>query len=366
MTRQQEVELKLQRVQDFLAQSQLAALVLSTTANFAWLTAGGDNHVVMASAGGVADIVVTATGQHIIANNIEAVRLRDEEVGELPFEIHQMNWHDENREAMLSQIISGAMATDSNWPAEARNMAQDIARLRWQLLEPEIERYKEVGRLTQQALTETAQEIGPGMNEHQIGAVLAGKLLAEGLTPAVVLIATDERIYKYRHPIPTDRVLRRQAMLVAVGAKSGLMTSATRLVHFGELPAELAAKHAAVCQVDAAFILQTRPGAAVKDIFQKALDVYRQTGYADEWRLHHQGGAAGYAPRDYKGGLESPEMVLEDQAFAWNPSIAGTKSEDTIIARADQTEIISQAQAWPMLAVEYQGQQIARPDILVR
>ena len=155
-------------------------------------------------------------------------------------------------------------------------------------------------------------------------------------------------------------------MLVAGAIKWGLSVSATRLVHFGELPAELGDKHAAVCQVDAAFILETRPGAAVKDIFKRALAVYKQTGHGEEWRLHHQGGATGYAPRDYKGGLDSSEIVLEDQAFAWNPSLTGTKSEDTIIARTDQTEIISQAEAWPMVAVEYQGQKIARPDILVR
>ena len=155
-------------------------------------------------------------------------------------------------------------------------------------------------------------------------------------------------------------------MLVVGGSKWGLGISATRLVHFGELPAELADKHTAVCQVDAAFILETRPGAAVKDIFNKATELYKETGYPDEWRRHHQGGATGYTPRDYKGGQESSQIVREDQAFAWNPSITGTKSEDTTIARADQTEIISQAEAWPMLEVDYQGQKIARPDILVR
>lgn len=366
MTRQQEVEIKLQQVREFLQNRDLAAVALTTTANFAWLTGGGDNHVVTASAGGVGHLVVTRSGQHIITNNIETPRLEDEEVGELPFEIHYMNWHEENPEAMLSQIVSGPMATDGSWPPEATNMAEEIGRLRWRLLEPEIERYKQVGQLTAQAFGETGHEIEPGMTEHQIGALLAGKLLAAGVTPGVLLIATDERIYKYRHPIPTDKPLERYAMLVVGGSKWGLGISATRLVHFGKLPAELTDKHAAVCQIDAAFILETRPGAAVKDIFRKATEVYKETGYPDEWRLHHQGGATGYAPRDYKGGLESPQIVLEDQAFAWNPSITGTKSEDTIIARADQTEIISQAEAWPMLEVDYQGEKIARPDILVR
>ena len=366
MTRQQEIQSKLQRVRDFLDQYQLAAAVFTTTANFAWLTGGADNHVATATDRGVAEVVVTATGQYIITNNIEAVRLEDEEVGELPFEIHYANWHDADRELMLSKIVTGPVATDGTWPSGATNMAGDMARLRWSLIEAEIERYREVGRLTSQALSETGHQIQPGMSEHEIGGLLADKLLAAGVTPAVLLIATDERIYKYRHPIPTDKPLQRQAMLVTCGRRWGVIASATRLVHFGDLPTELAEKHAAVCRIDATAIATTRPGTAVNDILGRIVQMYEETGYGDEWRLHHQGGPSGYAPREYLAGLESTAVVEENQAFAWNPSITGTKSEDTIIARADQTEIISGALNWPMVRVEYQGQQIARPDILVR
>ena len=36
----------------------------------------------------------------------------------------------------------------------------------------------------------------------------------------------------------------------------------------------------------------------------------------------------GYLPRDYRVDFECQENILENQAFCWNPSIAGTKSED--------------------------------------
>ena len=59
-------------------------------------------------------------------------------------------------------------------------------------------------------------------------------------------------------------------------------------------------------------------------------------------------------------------MVLENQAFAWNPSISGTKSEDTIIAHAEGQEWLSTSSEWPMIEVEWQGRKLSRPDILVR
>jgi len=366
MTRLQEVETKLQRVRDFMSARGLDAVVFTQTVNFQWLTAGADNHVVLDTDIGSAPVVVTADGQHVLTNNIEAVRQEDEEIGELPFEIRFMNWHDENPEAMLAQITEGRIASDGAWPEDAEVMDGPLARLRWSLLEPEIERYRELGHITAQALGEVAREIERGMTEHEIGAKLAAKLIAQNIIVSVLLIAADERISKYRHPIPTNNRLEKQAMLVVGARKWGLDISATRLVHFGKLPAELADKHQAVCQVDATFISETRPGAAVQDIFAKGVAAYEASGYPDEWKLHHQGGATGYAPRDYKGTMDCPETVLENQAFAWNPSITGTKSEDTIIAMADQTEVLSTDEQWPMLEVEYAGGKMARPDILVR
>ena len=367
MQRRDEFEAKLDRLRQFMDDSGYDAVALTTQANFAWLTCGGDNHVVTASENGVAYLLVTADAVHLLTNNIEAPRQRDEEIGELPIEIHEQLWHEEDRDGAAREIVGGGkVATDGSWPAGACNEASAIARLRWQLLPPEIERYRWVGQRTGEALAATAQEISPGMTEHEIAACLASKLLAHGITPAVLLIATDERCYRYRHPIPTERRLERQAMLVIGARRWGLGVSATRVVHFGQPDDELRRRHDAVCRVDACFISETVPGAAVKDIFARAVKMYEEVGYADQWHLHHQGGATGYAPRDYRGSLDSPEVVLENQAFAWNPTISGTKSEDTIIATAAGPEIISLSGDWPLIQVEYNGRVVQRPDILVR
>ena len=52
--------------------------------------------------------------------------------------------------------------------------------------------------------------------------------------------------------------------------------------------------------VDAALWSATRPGATFGEIFDEARQAYEQTGYADQWRFHHQGGSIGYQPRDAK------------------------------------------------------------------
>ncbi|MBC7287312.1 MAG: aminopeptidase P family protein [Armatimonadetes bacterium] len=366
MTRLEEFESKVARVREFLEARGYAAAALTTQANFAWLTCGGDNHVVLASENGVAYLLVTRETVHLLTNNIEAPRMVDEELGALPIEVHQQAWHEEDRERIAWELAGGPIASDSAWPAGATNESGSIARLRWQLLPPEVERYRWIGEKTAAAMWETANEIEPGMSEHGIAAALARRLLSEGIIPAVLLVATDERCYRYRHPVPTDKKLERHAMLVVGARRWGLGVSATRIVHFGPPDSELRRRHEAVCRVDACFITKTQPGTSVAEIFRAAVEEYEASGYGDQWHLHHQGGATGYAPRDYRASPNSKEVVLANQAFAWNPSIAGTKSEDTIVARPDGPELLNINDPWPMLETEYSGASVSRPDILVR
>ena len=125
-------------------------------------------------------------------------------------------------------------------------------------------------------------------------------------------------------------------------------------------------RHDAVCAVDAAFICNTRPGTPVREVFRRGLAAYAEQGFPDEWRLHHQGGPCGYQTRDYVATPTVGGLVLENQAFAWNPSITGAKNEDTILATARGPQILTAARDWPMLSVDHAGETILRPDILVR
>lgn len=202
------------------------------------------------------------------------------------------------------------------------------------------------------------------MTEHQIAALLSERLMDRGVIPNLILVAADERISKYRHPIPTDKTLEKYAMLVTCARKWGLILSMTRIVHFGSISSELRRKHDAVARVDAELIAATRPNASVDSIFRKAIEAYKDAGFENEWHFHHQGGPTGYAGRDYRAKPGVLDKVEINQAFAWNPSIAGTKSEDTIIALADKTEIISAHGDWPMKKIKIADEIIERPDIM--
>ena len=246
------------------------------------------------------------------------------------------------------------------------DVSAELARQRSLLSAEEIERFRELSRLCAEAMAGAIRSVRPGQTEYQIAGLLAQEADSRGAQAIVNLIATDERIFSFRHPLPTEKRLDRYAMLVLCGRRWGLVCSITRLVHFGPLPDELRRKSEAAAQVDAAFIAATRPGRTLGEIFEIAQGAYAKTGFADEWRLHHQGGPAGFEPREYVATPGSTDVVSVGQVYAWNPSITGAKSEDTILVGQDGNEILTTILDWPMLSVALEGQadRMLRPAIL--
>lgn len=334
-------------------------LLITQQINFSWLT-GGRGYINGNSEESIAQILVTKSHTFLITNNIEAQRLVDEELPEA-MEVLNYDWHDPGgRDRYIYSVLGNKkFMTDVQ-------LKSQIASLRYTLSDEDIEKYRIIGKLAGRAVEETCREILPGMSEWEISAILCKKCLDKGLEPFVHLVGTDQRAEKYRHPLPTDKKLDKYALVAVNAMKYGLWVSATRLVCFGGVPDDIKRRFEAVVKVDACFIANTRPGNTVGQVFRKAMEVYRSTGYEDQWKYHHQGGLTGYNSREYKASPDMDIVIGVNQAFAWNPSIIGTKSEDTILVHEGENEIITQTGEYPLIEVEYNGHKIVRPDILVR
>jgi Xaa-Pro aminopeptidase len=362
-----EFELKVARGRRLLQETGQRGLLLHSYANFAWITGGGRNHVSVAADRGVGAVLVTPDAVYLLADNIEAARLREEELPGIPVAVREFPWWSGSMvDEALKLVPGGELLTDfPGAGARALSPAETVA-LRNPLLPEEIERYRRLGEDVGVVLTHVALHCRPALTEHQLAGMLGKALMDFGIVPSVTLVAADERLYTRRHPLPTARRLERYAMLVVGGRRDGLHVSATRLVHFGPVPAELRERHAACARVDAAFLAATRPGVALSEVFRLGQAAYAAEGYPDEWQQHHQGGPTGYAGRDLKATPDAPGGVLMHQAFAWNPSIAGTKSEDTVLVTESGLEVLSTTPDLPTLKAHAAGTTFPRPAILER
>jgi Xaa-Pro aminopeptidase len=356
-----EFELKQNRIQALLAKHHLEALLLQRVSSFAWATCGAASYINTAATTGEASLLITPSRRYVITNNIEAPHYEHEEQLRTQGWEFQINpWY----EAPPPIAAGLKLGADVAYPG-AVNLAGEIAHMRADLLPEEGKRFRTLGRLCAEAMNSAIRAVRPGQTEQQLAAMLAQEAQSRGAQPTVVLIATDDRIFRFRHPLPAGKKLERYAMLILCGRQRGLVASITRLIHFGPLPAELRHKMQATARVDAAYIAATRPGRSLDEVFRRAAAAYAETGFANEWQLHHQGGSAGYEPREYLGLPGGTEVVAAGQAYAWNPSITGTKSEDTILVGEEENEVLTAIAGWPMLTVELaDGQKLARPAVL--
>jgi len=358
-----EFEQKQGRIQSLLAEHSLEALLLRRASSFAWATCGSSSCVNIASTYGEAALLITPAGLHLVTNNIEAPRLEQEEqLAKQGWVFRVGPWH--GTEDAVAGLTRGLrLGADGLYPG-ATDLSGEIARLRAHLTPEEGERFRTLGRLCAEGMAAAASAVRPGQTEYQIAGLLAAQAESRGVQAVVNLVATDERILAFRHPLPTARKLQRYAMLVLCGRRAGLVCSVTRFIHFGPLPADLRRKAEAVARVDATYIAATRPGEPFRTILQKAIQAYEAAGFPEEWQLHHQGGVAGYEPREYVATPQSIDTVSVGQAYAWNPTITGTKSEDTILVGEAGHEVLTAMPGWPEQLVPVGGEILRRPAIL--
>jgi Xaa-Pro aminopeptidase len=366
MTKQAEIQEKKRRLRALLPSLGLEAVYLKRQGNFAWLTAGGSNVVGISLELGVAGLLLTPEREYAICNNIEAPRMRKEEGLEgQGYALRDFPWYEDGEAALVRELAGKArLGADHAFPGAA-DISRQICPLRYPLTPAEVERYREVGRLTAQAIADTARAVRPGHSECAITGALAARLWENGLDYITIFCAADQRIADYRHPISTGRRVEQRAMLCVNARRYGLIVSLTRFVQFKPVDHELRRRYDANVLIDCAFMAHTVPGRPAVEALRQGLEAYARTGFPEEYRLHHQGGAIGYTGRDYKVDFRTEEIVREHQAFAWNPSITGSKSEDTMIATLAGPLILTPPSGFPTIRKEVNGHVFMRPDILV-
>ena len=370
--RVQEIEEKVKRVVAFLKQKGFGGLLLSTTANFAWITAGGDNHVIITSEEGVCSILILPSGErYLVSSNSEAGRVMEEELQGLGFRLKGFKWYEDklvpDKKWKIIKSLTGEGRVASDIPySDAVVLNEELGQLRYQLTDSEIKKYRWLGQECALGVDKVCRSIQPGMSEKEIEALISDELLRRGVRPTVILVGVDDRIYSYRHAIPTNKRLQKYAMISICARRWGLVIATTRLVHFGPLPLELRRRMRATARVAACYLANSRPGRLAGDILKAAQEAYAEGGYPGEWERHHQGGAIGYQERDWLAYPGSPEAVHSRQAFAWNPTITGAKVGDTIIVYDDHIEVLTRLPHWPTIRVEYEGKVFLIPDILVK
>jgi Xaa-Pro dipeptidase len=361
-----ELNAKHEQLVEWLKGRGLAGVLIRRNENVAWLTGGAvELRVLTPGETGVASLLVTSAGKrYYFTTENEAPRLNDEEFGALDFEPILFPWWADDTVAAAARLAGGSLGADA--PGAGLTLV-NLYPMRAALSESEIVRYRWLGAETAAATVEALHEVEPGLSEYDLEAITAAGLIRRGILPSVALYAVDERILKYKHAVPRGRRLKQYGMLNLCSRKWGLAISITRFIHFGALPEELGARFNSAAQVNAALLNASRAGATSAELFRVAQAAYSAERFPGEERFHHQGGPTGYGEREWVATPEGTEVVVDNQAFAWNPSIRGGKVEDTVILCDGVIENLTATPELPMLTdAVVEGSTYAAAGVLVK
>ncbi|MFE6735408.1 M24 family metallopeptidase [Microbacterium sp. NPDC057650] len=311
-------------------------LVLTSHEAISWYLEGARTHVSLAGPP-IAAVRAAEDGDTIFVAANEADRMIAEEL--LPEDaalVVRVPW----------QVPPAVSAAEAGGVAEA-DVAAPLRAARASLLPAERERYRMLGRETAEVLTDVLRGARSAQTEQALAGAVAGALAARGIDPLVVLVAGEGRL-GYRHPLPTAAPLGERAMVVVCGRRHGLIANATRWV------GGPGADDERVLAVERAFLEASVPGIRLNAALAAGVRGYAAHGFdADEWRRHHQGGPTGYAGRDPRATEATDDLIVDGQAFAWNPTVPGGKVEDTMVRDGAGWEVLTMDSRWP--AVDHAG-----------
>lgn len=335
-----EVAQKLEWMRNALQETRAAGVRLRGTDWFAWATAGGSHTVLLAAETGVAEVLVTANDAWILTDEIEAQRLQDEELpasnNGTAYKLIAHPWIKSSDRATFIQKATENGKIISDRPTSSESfLPTSLLHHKRTLLSSELERYRLVGRLASEAMTEVLNNAQPDWTEYQLAGAGATALWQRGLHPTLTLAAGERRLPLYRHPTPSQEAIGQQAMLVFCARGYGLYANLTRFVCFGSLPSEFADRHQQVMLVEAAALDRSKPNTPLNEVYQTLAEAYNHEGYPNAIREHHQGGTTGYLAREVVATPDTTDTLAANMAIAWNPSLVGAKVEDTFVILPD-------------------------------
>jgi len=355
---------KQRRLREWMTQNGYDGVLISRRDQFAWLTAGGDSRVLNNATTGEGHLLITPDRQYLLAHSMDALRLFEEQVAGQNYELVTLRWHHGDPRERARSLAGPRLAADTPLPG-ADNVNEQLNHLHFPLTPLEIARLRWLAGRTSSILEDMALWVQPGMTEQMIARQMHARFIQEGIDLDVLIVGSDERAARYRHPLPTSRIVEHYLILHPAARRWGLHANVTRTVSFGQPAPEIQRAYQAAAAVEARVLAMLKPGVRFADILAKQKEWYAELGYPGEWENHFQGGPTGYAVVD-AGRCLTDTCIENNQSFDWFITVTGAKVEELTLLTEAGVEILSFSDRWPGLIVETAGKRLCVPDMLVR
>jgi Xaa-Pro aminopeptidase len=338
-----EAAAKLALLREALAQAGAGAIRLRGDDWFAWATAGGAPVALSGCENGMAGLLVTPDEACVLTDEVEAERLRQEEVPP-GFTFHVAPWteHELHETYVLGAAGGRTVLSDRPGPGE-QPLPASLKLRRMVLGAEEQERYRQITREAAEAVGEALRAARPDWTEYQLAGEGARALQRRGLQPMLVLAAGARRAAQWRRPTPSHEALGARATLSCCARRHGLIARLSRSVSFGAAPPA----QDELLRLEATGLDAVRPGQSLAAVYHAFDAAYRHANRPDAIRGRRQGGITGYQACELAASPSTATGLETGMAFAFNPGFDGMVIEDTFLLGPNGLENLTLDRQWP-------------------
>jgi antitoxin VapB len=352
---------KVARLRRWLADRGFDAVLISRRDNFAWLTVGGDSHVLKNTEVGVGHLLVTPERLVLFAYRMDGERLLEEELPGQGYELVTTRWYEDEPRLQALRIAGKRVAADTALPG-VEDCSLELSRMHAPLTPLELARYRWLARQTGLTLEGIARWVRPGMTEQAVARRITTAFIEQGIDVDVLLTGSDARMERIRHAVPSPKAIERFVLFNPTARRWGLHANVSRCVCFGEPGARLQAAFSAALAMEGRLLGMLAPGLPYAEILACQKAWYAEAGSPEEWRNHFQGGTTGYVISD--AALCQTDLTVPDgQAFDWFITFPGVMVEELALLADGKVELASCGQDWP--AVRVPGCELDLPGMWV-
>jgi Xaa-Pro dipeptidase len=355
-------QLKVKKLRDWMNSQKFDAVLLSRCDNFAWLTVGGDNHVVMNTEFGVGHLLITAEAQYLLAYSMDGPRLMEEQIPGQGYALITSDWYAGDPRLKMNEQVTGRIASDSNFQG-TQDISAEIYLLHDPMTDLELDRLRWLGRTTGLVFEKAASIIHPGLTEWEIASILTSIFRANQIELDVLLVGTDDRARTFRHFIPTGRKLEKYVLMNPAARRWGLHANVSRCINFGPLDKEIGQSYAIAAAVLTEMMATVGPDTEFSGILDKMRRSFTNQNLSEGWKQHFPGGVTGYVLADSR--CLTDLKMIQNQAYDWFATMPGIMIEELSILGSTGLEIPSLGEKWPLKNFGESGNKILLPDIFV-
>jgi Xaa-Pro dipeptidase len=359
-----EIQIKEKRLQQALDAHGYDAIIITHRDQYAWITGGADAVSSRVSPTSPVFLVITPSRRYAVGYSMDLPYAMDAGLDALDYEPVPLAAFGPAPDETALSLSSGRLAADADLPG-ATNEYELLVSLHEPLTPAEMARYREMAIEGAEILKDVANWVQPGMTERQVLAYMWRLYLERGFEGHYMFAGADERIKKYRHPVPGDATIRDAILIAPAVVRSGLLLACSRLIYFKEPAADIRRRFQAVATMQAAMVAGLRPGTPLLDLRNTFMSLFEELGFAEERTKHFHGGPIGYW-NSYAERMRGDEVVKNKTAYTFYFTVAGVKSEELILVDEQGAAIVSADSEWPLLSIVYGDQVVGIPDILVR